>query len=159
MEDRKVQFLPLCPVSSIIHCWRACKVPTICVLPPVWCLYCPPWSWLDIVFDIDWIFLYIFSTSMKSLLPPTILIGYCIWYWYWLDMFGYFCHQCDVFIAPHYLDWVSVSINLQAVKTPTDSRSNQSPFGSCDTTASLVPYVKAIFLSTSCSVSLLLTSQ
>ena len=64
-----MQFLPLCPVSSIIHCWRACKVPTICVLPPVWCLYCPPWSWLDIVFDIDWIFLYIFATSMKSLLP------------------------------------------------------------------------------------------
>ena len=74
-------------------------------------------------------------------------------------MFGYFCHQCDVFIAPHDPDWISVSINLQAVKTPTDSRSNQSPFGSCDTTASLVPYVKAIFLSTSCSVSLLLTSQ
>ena len=63
---KKVQFLPLCLVSSIIHCWRACKVPTICVLPPVWCLYCPQWSWLDIVFDIDWIFLYIFSTSMKS---------------------------------------------------------------------------------------------
>ena len=150
MEDRKkVQFLPLCPVSSIIHCWRACKVPTICVLPPVWCLYCPPWSWLDIVFDIDWIFLYIFATSMKSLLPPTILIRYCIWYWYWLDIFGYFCHQCDVLIAPHDPDWISVSINLQAVKTPTDSRSNLSHFGFCDT----------IFLSTLCIVSLLLTSQ
>ena len=110
-----MQFLPLCPVSSIIHCWRACKVPTICVLPPVWCLYCPPWSWLDIVFDIDWIFLYIFAASMKSLLPPTILIGYCIWYWYWLDMFGYFCHQCNVFIAPTILiEFPSQSICKQS---------------------------------------------
>ena len=45
------------------------------------------------------IFVY-FCHQYEVFIAPTILIGYCIWYWYWLDIFGYFCHQCDVFIAP-----------------------------------------------------------
>ena len=46
--------------------------------PPAWSLYCPLRYWSDIVFDIDidWICLDIFATSVMSLLPPTILIGF-----------------------------------------------------------------------------------
>ena len=43
-----------------------------------------------------------FAPSLMSILPPMILIGYCIWYW--LDIFVYFCHQYEVFIAPYDID-------------------------------------------------------
>ena len=149
MEDRK-SAVPA-SLSGLFHhpllarlqsADNLCFAPSLMsLLPPMILIgYCM-WYWLEI-------FVY-FCHQYEVFIAPTILIGYCIWYWYWLDMFGYFCHQCDVFIAPHDPDWISVSINLQAVKTPTDSRSNQSHFGLCDT----------IFLSTLCIVSLLLTSQ
>ena len=51
-----------------------------------------------------------FAPSLISLLPPMILIGYCIWYR--LDIFVYFCHQNEVFIFPSDIDRILYLILL-----------------------------------------------
>ena len=147
----KVQFLPLCPVSSIIHCWRACKVPTICILPPVWYLYCPPWSWLDIVFDIDSIFC-IFLPPVWSLYCPydidqilyliLILIGYV-----WIFLPPVWC----LYYPP--LSWLGFRLNQFASnQNPNRSPKQSISFWFMWHNGESCPLcgLKAIFLSTSC---------